>query len=222
MPSAGFRPTRARLARLEWLITCEHASCAIPPQLEPQFKNFGKLLKTHRGWDIGALALAKSLAKTLRAKGFYGDYSRLVVDLNRHASNPSVFSEFTRGLSRQEKRQLIATYHEPYRTHIRRWVKARTQQGKQVVHVSVHSFTPVLRGQRRAMDIGLLYDPGRSSEKAFCREWKRALAAQGWKVTLNRPYRGISDGITTWLRRFFGPRLYLGIELEVNNRWLGR
>jgi hypothetical protein len=34
----------------------------------------------------------------------------------------------------------------------------------------------------------------------------------------NYPYRGQSDGLTTALRRQFGAR-YLGIELEINQRW---
>jgi hypothetical protein len=41
-------------------------------------------------------------------------------------------------------------------------------------------------------------------------------------VRRNYPYRGTADGFTTYLRRQFSARKYLGIELEVNQSLLGR
>jgi hypothetical protein len=38
-------------------------------------------------------------------------------------------------------------------------------------------------------------------------------------VRRNYPYRGWSDGLTTALRRRFAERAYVGIELEVNQRF---
>ena len=90
--------------------------------------------------------------------------------------------------------------------------------GQRVVHISVHSFTPRLRGVTRRADIGLLYDPGRRLETTLSLAWKRAFRrhAPRLRVRCNYPYRGTSDGLTRALRRRFGPRHYAGVEFELN------
>jgi hypothetical protein len=50
--------------------------------------------------------------------------------------------------------------------------------------------------------------------------WTLGLEAPGLRVRRNYPYRGVADGFTTALRRRFPADLYLGIELEVNQRLL--
>jgi predicted N-formylglutamate amidohydrolase len=99
-------------------------------------------------------------------------------------------------------------------------VRERLHAKQDVVHVSVHSFTPELDGDVRNADIGLLYDPKRKHEKAFCERWRTELLrrAPGLRVRMNYPYTGTSDGFTTALRRIF-PKGYCGIELEVNQRF---
>ena len=49
------------------LITCEHGGAKIPPAFKSRFRTHSSLLRTHRGSDMGALELAKSFAKRLRA-----------------------------------------------------------------------------------------------------------------------------------------------------------
>jgi hypothetical protein len=62
-----------------------------------------------------------------------------------------------------------------------------------VLHLSCHRFTPKLRGVRRTTDIGLLFDPARPAEAAFCRRWRTAILAQGprLRVRYNDPYPGV-------------------------------
>ena len=88
-----------------------------------------------------------------------------------------------------------------------------------VVHFSVHTFIPVLKGIERNNDIGLLFDPKCEKEKLLASRWKSILRniKPTYKVRFNYPYLGTSDGITTSLRKVFG-NSYLGIELEVNQR----
>jgi predicted N-formylglutamate amidohydrolase len=90
------------------------------------------------------------------------------------------------------------------------------------LHLGVHSFTPQIDGRLRTADVGLLYDPSRSSERRFCERWKSSLReiAPNRRVRRNYPYRGKSDGFTTHLRRTIDSPQYLGIELEVNQRVL--
>ena len=87
-----------------------------------------------------------------------------------------------------------------------------------MVHIGVHSFTPVLNGVTRAVDVGFLFDPARLGEAAFCRAWQQALHRRcpTWRVRRNVPYRGVNDGLTTTLRQQTSPDAYWGIELEMN------
>ena len=83
---------------------------------------------------------------------------------------------------------------------------------------------PSCAGARRDFEIGLLYDPRRAGERALARSWQKRLRefAPELRVRRNAPYRGDADGLTTALRRDFGPREYLGLELELNQRALAR
>ena len=92
--------------------------------------------------------------------------------------------------------------------------------GRRVVHVSSHSFTPVLDGRRRNADIGLLYDPARPGERALCARWTRTLGARvkPLRVRRNYPYEGKNDGLTSHLRRRFSAAQYVGVEIEINQK----
>ncbi len=93
--------------------------------------------------------------------------------------------------------------------------------GEIILHLSVHSFTPILEGKKRKTAIGLLYDPARIAEKNFCKEIKNELHKQlpEIKIRFNYPYLGKADGFTTYLRKRF-PEHYLGVEIEVNQNLL--
>jgi predicted N-formylglutamate amidohydrolase len=86
----------------------------------------------------------------------------------------------------------------------------------------VHTFTPVLHGKVRGADIGFLYDPSRNAETSFCILWQNVLRKLDQKLQMRRnyPYRGTSDGFTSYLRKRFPEDSYLGIELEVNQKYL--
>jgi predicted N-formylglutamate amidohydrolase len=92
-----------------------------------------------------------------------------------------------------------------------------------VLHVSAHSFTPVLRGETRRCDVGFLYDPADRGEVRFCEAWYAALreAAPALVLRRNYPYRGVSDALVTHLRRRYGGRGYAGMELEINQKHVG-
>jgi len=92
---------------------------------------------------------------------------------------------------------------------------------KPVLHLSIHTFTPVLRGKTRHCDIGLLFDPSRPREKSFCAFWKQELhaIAPALIVRSNYPYPGRADSFTAYLRKSLPPSKYLGIELEINQKY---
>lgn len=196
------------------IVTCEHGGNRIPAAWAHLFEGAEAVLESHRGWDPGALRMARAIARRLGAPLFHATVSRLLVELNRSLGHPSLFSAFTRDLPRADRERILEEHYFPYR----REAESAIAAGGRVLHLSVHSFTPVLDGKVRSVDVGLLYDPARRAEKEFCLAWQAALERRlpGLRIRRNSPYRGASDGFTTYLRRRFPERRYLGVELEVS------
>lgn len=203
-----------------YLITCEHGGNRIPARYIRLFEGSGDLRRTHRGYDMGALRLAREFAHALSAPVQVSTVSRLLVDLNRSLGHPKLFSDATRRVAPDVRQQIVDHYYLPYRARAETQVAQAIDDGMQVVHISCHSFTPELDGTVRNADIGLLYDPSRPAEAAFCRRWKAALNghAPSMKTRLNYPYSGTSDGFTVYLRRHFPADRYVGIEIEINQK----
>lgn len=203
-----------------YLVTCEHGGNRVPAAYRPLFVGHQDLLASHRGWDPGALLLARELARALDAPLFYATVSRLVIDLNRSLGHPRLYSDITRGLPAEIRQAIRDRHYLPYRRRVERCIEQEVAQGRRVVHISSHSFTPVMNGEQRNADIGLLYDPGRPGEAELVRRWQAGLhaSASGLRVRRNYPYSGRSDGFTAYLRRRFEATVYVGIELEINHK----
>ncbi len=205
------------------VFTCEHGGNAVPGRWAPLFREHRDVLRTHRGHDIGAAVVAETMASALDAPLFVATTSRLLVDLNRSPRHPRRFSEVTRALPRAERDRIHREYYEPHRAAVEAAVRDALGRAPRVVHIGVHSFTPVLDGAVRRADVGFLYDPARRGERELCAAWKAAMkdAAPRCVVRQNYPYRGVSDGFTTALRKVHGASRYVGVEVEVNQARLG-
>ena len=200
-----------------WFLTCEHASNAVPSRFRSVFSKNRDLLKSHFGYDIGARDYAQEISKRVSCPLLCGDVTRLLVDLNRSPFNPHLFSSITKPLDQMMKQEILSLYYTPFRTKVRQLVEEKASLGIRVIHISCHSFTPVLKGVERTMDLGILYDPHRIHEKLFSEALCRELRLQtSMIVRLNAPYKGVSDGHVTSLRRLFSPEQYIGLELELN------
>ncbi len=202
------------------IFSCEHGGHSIPPDYQLLFKNKLSVLKSHRGWDAGALGLARHLSSSLESPLVFSDISRLLVDLNRSLHHKNLFSEFTRDLDSKTKEQIIREYYFPYRNDLERWIRNRIKAGSPMMHFSIHSFAPNLGRKTRKADIGLLYDPSRFEERTSCIRLQSLLKqiAPRLRVRRNYPYLGTADGLTTYLRKQFDGNNYCGIEIEVNQR----
>ena len=202
------------------LVTCEHGGNRVPRAYVQWFAGANEVLASHRGYDPGALAMARTLARRLDAQLIVATLSRLVVELNRSMRNPRLFSRFIRRAPAEIRREIFERYYVPYWTSVQRTVQRALRRHARVVHIGSHSFTPVLDGTVRNADIGLLYDPARTGEAVLCAHWRDAIQRRvpQWKVRRNYPYAGASDGLTRELRRCFSPARYIGIELEINQR----
>lgn len=218
------------MAKAILILTCEHASNKLPAAFKKAVP--AEVLKTHRAYDIGAVQVFRKLVKFAKPEfSCEGKFSRLFVDLNRTITNKSAFSDYLRN-NENAKAEATAYWNE-YRAAIEKFVASSLSSPKrtasktrvaksepEIVHLGIHSFTPTLNGKVRNTDIGILYDPARPQERAYANvikaEIKRLYPTM--KVRFNYPYKGSSDGLTTTLRKKFGPQ-YVGIEIEINQKF---
>lgn len=201
------------------IISCEHAGNYVPEEYARLFKATPEILESHRGWDPGAWEVARYLSEQLSSPAYGCFTTRLLMEVNRSLHHPQLFSKFTASLNEVEKSKLLNNIYFPYRTEV---FNAIRNAGKPVLHLSVHTFTPVLDGHLRKTDIGILFDPERDEEAKFCERWRSSLqqSLPELKIQFNAPYKGIDDGFATYLRTQFSGKEYMGIELEINQKYI--
>lgn len=204
------------------LVTCEHGGNRIPAAYRRWFRGCARLLASHRGYDPGALAMARTLARVFAAPLVASKVSRLVVELNRSPGHRGLFSTAMLRAPSTVRDEALQRFYHPYRNAVSDAVERQIEHGYRVLHVSSHSFTPVLDGVVRRADIGLLYDPSRAFERNVVASWQRELRSRlpAFVVRRNSPYRGTDDGLTTMLRKHFADGTYAGIEVEINQKHL--
>jgi predicted N-formylglutamate amidohydrolase len=151
--------------RSDIFLTADHAGQVIP-------RSLGRLglpeaeLDRHIAWDIGIAAVTERLSAALDATAVLQTYSRLVIDCNRDptvASSIPEISEATNipgnlNLTAAEREMRQAAVFEPYHARIRALLDARQAAQQRTVYVAMHSFTPVFKGESRAMQVGVLYN----------------------------------------------------------------
>ncbi|NLD93736.1 MAG: N-formylglutamate amidohydrolase [Fibrobacter sp.] len=201
------------------LVTCEHGGNTIPLKYRYLFNNTD-ILTTHRGYDPGALPLAKKIAAYNNCNFLYETISRLLIEQNRSIGHASLFSRYSQLLSPDERELLLVRYYHPYHQKILSLVQDNLSTKRFTIHLSIHTFTPVLDGVERTADVGILYDPSSDSEYRTADWLKKNIREQinGIRVRRNYPYKGVSDGLTAWLRKKYNNMVYCGIEIEINQK----
>lgn len=177
------------------IVCCDHAGRRIPESLD----NLGlqpRLLDLHIAWDIGAGQVATMLAHTLDAPLLLANYSRLVIDLNRHPDDSTLIPETSddvaipgnAGLSHDRRQQRIDEMFFPY--HRRYGAMVGRLQGKfaRPMIVAVHSFAPEIQGVRRPWDIGLLWEHHHDLAQAVAANLGENA---GLRIGHNQPYHAL-------------------------------
>lgn len=178
------------------LFLCDHASNAVPAD----YDSLGlpaPLFQTHIAYDIGAAQVTDALAAAYGAAALLGGVSRLLIDLNRGADDPTLVMKLSDGsiipgnrhAGAEEVAQRLARFHAPYHAAIREQI---ARIGPEAILISIHSFTPAWKGVRRLWDAGVLY--GRDDRLA--RPLMNGLRAAGFTVGDNEPYTGALEGDT--------------------------
>jgi predicted N-formylglutamate amidohydrolase len=161
----AFEHVPARDAASRLLLLCDHAAAALPDAygrlgLDPA------LFETHIAYDIGAAGVTRALAAHFGAAALLGRWSRLLIDLNRGADDPTLVMKLSDGsiipgnrdVGPGETARRIRDFHEPYHAAV---TAELDRMGPQAAIVSIHSFTPAWKGRARPWEVGVLWDKDR-------------------------------------------------------------
>ncbi|WP_296762971.1 N-formylglutamate amidohydrolase [Sediminimonas sp.] len=180
-----------------WLVTCDHAANTVPP-----FVNDGSLglpddeMARHIAYDIGAAGVALALAETLESPAIVSNFSRLVIDPNRGEDDPTLLMKLydgtiipgNRHAGPADLRQRLDGCYRPYHSALAELAARRDD----TVIVSVHSFTPRLRGRPpRPWQIGILHAADTRLARPVI---ERLRARPDLCVGENQPYGGHLPG----------------------------
>ena len=181
------------------LFICDHASNALPAR-------YGTLglppaqLERHIGYDIGAATMTRRLAARFSAPAVLSTFSRLLIDPNRGADDPTLVMRLSDGAivpgnARVDAAEIAhrrATYWQPYRDAVRAAIDRMSREGSTPVVVSMHSFTQCWKGVPRPWEVGILWD----TDPRFAEPLMAGLRAAGFNVGDNEPYDGALEGDT--------------------------
>lgn len=180
--------------RASFLLIGDHAGDAVPARLEGLGVSAAERAR-HIGRDIGTARLGMLLAAAIDAPFVAQTYSRLVIDCNRDPAAADAMPAISDGtaipanavLSPADRAERISAIHAPYHAAIATLIAHRLANGSPVALVSLHSFTPVMRGTARLWHVGVLHDGG---DTRFALAMLAALRAEpGLIVGDNEPYR---------------------------------
>lgn len=148
-----------------FLLIGDHAGVAVPAALGDLGLPAQEMAR-HIACDIGVAGMGGLLAQALDATFVRQTYSRLVIDCNRGpgwADSIPPISDGTLVPANQSlspadaaaRRDLI---FQPYHDAIEAALEARAAEGLPTVLISLHSFTPVMRGAARPWTYGVLHE----------------------------------------------------------------
>jgi len=197
MTESAFELLQPAARRADMLFVCDHASSRVP-------KAYGTLgleegaFAAHIAYDSGAAQVTRALAQAYGAPAVLAGWSRLLIDLNRGADDPTLVMKLSDGriipgnrdASDAEVEKRIGLFYRPYHAAIAEQIAKLRAAGVIPTLVSMHSFTPVWKGFRRPWDVGVLWDKdGRLAHPLMA-----ALKRAGLVVGDNEPYKGELEG----------------------------
>jgi predicted N-formylglutamate amidohydrolase len=180
------------------LLICDHATNRVPASVAGGDLGLAaEEMARHIAYDIGARGVALELARITGAPALLTRFSRLVIDPNRGEDDPTLVMRLydgtiipaNRQVTRDEVERRLEAWHRPYHRAID---AAIARMGRPAL-VSIHSYTPQLRGRPpRPWQVGVLWHhDGRLAGPLLER-----LGAQGYCVGDNEPYSGQLEGDT--------------------------
>ncbi len=181
------------------VLVCEHAGRQLP-QFLGSLGIDNKLMSAHIAWDIGVAGMAGTMSTELNAPLVLQRYSRLVYDCNRSFDEVDAIAEVSdeviipenQNLSKAQRQHRYDVVYQPFYEAINNIIESRTRQGRRSVIVTVHSFTPIFKGQQRNVELGVIHDSDTRLADAVLLQAQRD---QSYYAARNRPYSA-EDGVT--------------------------
>jgi predicted N-formylglutamate amidohydrolase len=146
----------------------------------------------------------RRLAATLGVPGVIATYSRLLIDPNRGADDPTLIRQLYDGtvvpgnypMAAEERQRRIDRFYTPYHDAVAGLVASvEAESGTAPFIFSIHSFTPVMQGHVRPWHVGVLWD----ADDRAARPMIDMLAADSKLVVGdNEPYDGALKGDTMY------------------------
>lgn len=146
------------------IVTCDHATNIVPPCVGGGSLGIAQEdMNRHIAFDIGAEGVARRLGERLDAAVISTRFSRLVIDPNRGEDDPTLIMQLydgaiihgNRGLDHVERERRLEAFHRPYDQALAKLAASRKGPP---IFISVHSFTPQLRGRApRPWEVGILF-----------------------------------------------------------------
>jgi predicted N-formylglutamate amidohydrolase len=187
--------------RTALLLICDHATNRVPAEFGGGLGLPAEEMGRHIAYDIGARGVTLELARLLDVPAVLTRFSRLVIDPNRGEDDPTLLMRLydgtiipgNRHLRPGERERRLEAYHRPYHRAIKARLDAIAADGGTPALVSIHSYTPQLRGRApRPWQVGILWHhDGRIARPLIAR-----LRAEGLRVGDNEPYSGELEGDT--------------------------
>jgi predicted N-formylglutamate amidohydrolase len=184
------------------ILLCDHAGKAIPP-------GYGTLglppeqLERHIAYDIGAAQVTTRLAAALDVPAVLTRYSRLLIDPNRGADDPTLIMRLSDGavipgnkrLDEAERERRTRLYYAPYHRAIDAAIDQCHASGVPPMLLSIHSFTESWKETPRPWHVGVLWD----RDLRLAKPLLEGLYAEGDLIVGdNEPYSGQLEGDCLW------------------------
>lgn len=181
-------------ANSRWLITCDHASNRVPPEVANGDLGLPPAeMGRHIAYDLGAAGVTRNLAELLDAPAILSRFSRLVIDPNRGEDDPTLVMKLydgtlvpaNRDVDEAEIDRRKDLFYRPYHAAYDDLAARR----EDTLIVAIHSFTPRLNGRSpRPWHVGVLFDP--RDERLSRPLLDRLHAQDDICVGENEPYAG--------------------------------
>lgn len=177
------------------LVICDHASSRIPKKYNDLGLN-KETIASHRAYDIGASDVAIQLSSKLQCTLIMTNFSRLLIDPNRGKDDPTLIPKLSENIKIignskinlieecKERSERINNFYLPYHEAIKKFISESLGKGKVPKILSIHSFTPIWKGKKREIDVGILWDRDDRLSSIFLN------SLHGIKIGDNKPYNG--------------------------------
>ncbi len=202
------------------ILVCEHAGKLLPEEVG-SLGISDAVLESHIGWDLGAAALSREVARLLDSTLILQRYSRLVYDCNRSLDaidaiveqSDDVYVPGNANLDADQRQQRFELVYKPFFESINAIIQDRMTAGAAPIIVTIHSFTPIYQGQQRDTELGVIHDTDARLADSLLSITRQQ---QDYQSARNEPYSAEDDVTHTLITHGINNQL-LNVMFEIRS-----